>query len=83
MKNGQIITAIIARAIKARGPIWQIDPVPRECGRVTLLVLVNDDNTAIREVRLFKRMHRDRRCNVKEVEPWLKSGLRLLTGRDF
>jgi DNA invertase Pin-like site-specific DNA recombinase len=83
MKNGRIITALIARAIKARVPIWQIDPVPRECGRVTLLVLLNDDNTSIREMRLFKRMHRDRRFNVKKVDPWLKSGLRLLTVLDF
>ncbi len=68
---------LVARSIKADVCIWQIDPVLREFSWVSLLVLLNENNTAIREMRLFKRMFRDRRFNMKEGDPWLRSGTRV------
>jgi hypothetical protein len=83
LKNGRIVTVLIARSIKAKVPIWQADPVRRECRRVTLLALLNEDNTSVREMRFFKCMRRNRRFHVKESDPWLRSGMRLPTVLDF
>jgi DNA invertase Pin-like site-specific DNA recombinase len=79
MKNGRFVTLLVARSLKADGLIWQIDPVLRECSWVTLLVLLNKNNTLIGEMRLFKRMFRNRRFNIKEGHPWLSSGAKIMT----
>ena len=82
MRNGRIVTVLIARSIKAKPLIWQVDPVRRECRMVTLLALLNESNTTVQEMQLFKSLRRNRRFNVTENDPWLGTGVRL-TVLDF
>jgi DNA invertase Pin-like site-specific DNA recombinase len=83
MKNGRLITVLIARSKKAKVPIWQMDPVPRNCHMITLLVLLNENNSTIREMHLFNGIHRTKRFAFKKTDPWLKTGLRVPKLSDF
>ena len=83
MKNGRRVSILVARSTKAKPLTWQVDPLQREWRRVTLLVVLNEDNTSIREMRLFQGMLRNRRFTVREHNMWLTSGLRLNDVREF
>jgi len=83
LKNGRIITVLIAQSTKAQVPIWQIRPIPRECQWATLLALLNEDNSSVLEMRLFRSMPRRGRFHVKESDAWLRTGVRLPTVLEF
>ena len=67
MKNGRRVSILVARSTKAKPLTWQVDPLQREWRRVTLLVVLNEDNTSIREMRLFQGMLRNRRFTVRDT----------------
>jgi DNA invertase Pin-like site-specific DNA recombinase len=83
INNGRLVTVLIAKSKKAKVPMWQIDPLPRNCHLVTLLVFLNEENASIRGMYLFKRLDRDRRFFVKETDAWLRNGKSVPRVLDF
>jgi hypothetical protein len=78
LANGRFVTVLVARSVgKTQTPIWQIDPIRRESRRLTLLALLNAENTAVCEMRLFPCIGRHRRFNVRSGDLFLKSGVGL------
>jgi DNA invertase Pin-like site-specific DNA recombinase len=78
-KSGLTVTVLIARSIgiESRIPRWQIDPVAHERRYVTLVILLNMNNSAVRKMYLFPCMDRKRRFHVTSDDDWLKIGKQL------
>jgi hypothetical protein len=76
MKNGRIITVLVARSLgKETGRfIWQVDPVAHERRHVTLLALLDVNNSLVQEMYVLSRMDRQRRFHVTTDDDWLKRG---------
>jgi DNA invertase Pin-like site-specific DNA recombinase len=84
LQNGRTVTVLIARSIRNPERVtWQINPVPRECRRITWLVLLNPQNTGVHEMRLFARINRRRRFHVHADSMWLLSGRKIPSLQDF
>ena len=84
LANGRFVTVLIARSVRRTScAVWQIDPVPRECRRTTLLVLLNHDNCSICEMRLFPCIGHHRRFTVREGNLFLMGGKQLESLRGF
>jgi DNA invertase Pin-like site-specific DNA recombinase len=85
LKNGRIVAVLLAISVASkRRKIWQIEPVPQESRRVTLLVFLNETNSKTQEMRLFGRIsHGNGRFRVREDDSWLERGTRLESIADF
>ena len=77
MKNGRRISIIVARTIRANPQMWQVDPSRREWRRMTLLILLDNNNASISEIRVFQGLPRSRRFRIREQDEWLRTGMRL------
>jgi hypothetical protein len=76
MKNGRIVTVLVARSIGTRtGHFkWQIDPIVHERHHVTLLALLDASNSVIQEMYVLSRMDRQRRFKIAADDDWLRHG---------
>jgi hypothetical protein len=76
LEGGVIVTVVVARSIvmTSKGLTWQINPVAHERLYVTLLALLDGDNSAIQEMFVFPCMDRTRRFHVATDHIWLKGG---------
>jgi len=76
LSNGQIVSVLVARSFRAWKETirWQIDPVRRECGFLTLLARLDASNCSILDLHLFPRIDRRRRFRICFSDPWLKRG---------
>jgi DNA invertase Pin-like site-specific DNA recombinase len=83
VESGPIVSIVIAHSIgtSGRGPVWQIDPVAHERLNVTLLALLDGNNSIVQEMFLFLCIDKQRRFRVTTDHVWLKRGvpLRCLT----
>jgi len=58
-----------------RGYRWIVAPPIKERGRVTVLALLNETNSSVRQIRVFRRMPMRRRAiHVGENNQWLNTG---------
>jgi DNA invertase Pin-like site-specific DNA recombinase len=83
IRNGRRVSVVVVRAIRAMPLTWQVDPPRGERKRVTLLIFLNEDNSSIREMRLFSNIVRNRRFRVTAQHPWLSNGLRIRDAKDL
>ena len=85
LKSGPTVTVLIARSIGTggRAPRWQIDPIPDERQYVTLILLLDLNNSAALEMRLFPYMDRRRRFHITTDDGWLKLGQKLQCLSEF
>ena len=79
LEDGLIVSAVVSRSIRPRskGLTWQINPVAHEQPHVTLLALLDGNNSTIQEMYLFPYIERRRRFHVTAHNVWLKRGLPL------
>ena len=79
LKRGLRVNVLVSRSIGTEGkPLkWQIDPVVRECRYITLITLLNMNNSAVRKMYVFPCMDRKRRFNIAKDDVWLKRGTQL------
>ena len=84
LSNAKLVTVLVARSVgKGSVAIWQIDPVLRECRLMTLLVLLNHENSAVFEMHLLPFINRHSRFNIRAGGSWMQSGRRLNTLPQF
>ena len=79
-RTGLLISIVFARHVLTitGKPRWLIVPPENERERVTILAMLNEDNTSIQGVRVFPRMRIPGRVTqVAENSKWLHTGTRL------
>jgi hypothetical protein len=54
---------------------WRIDPVPHECGLVTLLARLDEENRSFLDFHVFPNMDRRKRFHIRPKDSWLERGL--------
>jgi DNA invertase Pin-like site-specific DNA recombinase len=77
-RTGLLISVVLARCSPAKtGPMrWFVEAPKNERKRVTLLALMNESNTAISELRIFRRMSiPGPDIRVREGSHWLREGI--------
>jgi hypothetical protein len=79
LKGGLKVNVLVSRSIGTEGkPLrWQIDPVVRERRYVTLIALLNTNNSAVQKMYLFPYMDQKQRFRVTTDDVWLKRGKQL------
>ena len=85
-RTGLLISIVLARCCPAKtGPMrWFVESPKNERKRVTLLVLMNEGNTAIAELRVFRRMSiPGSDIRVREGSKWLQAGILLERASDL
>jgi DNA invertase Pin-like site-specific DNA recombinase len=85
LKTGPIVSVVIAHSIgtSSKGCIWQIDPIAHERLHISLLALLDRDNSIVQEMFLFFCLDRQRRFRVTRDHVWLKRGLPLKSTSQF
>lgn len=85
LETGPIVSVVIAHSIgtSSKGCIWQIDPIAHERLHVSLLALLDGDNSIVQEMFLFLSMDRQTRFRVTRDDVWLKRGLPLESTSQF
>ena len=85
LTNGLMVSVLIARSVHPwkQAVRWQIDPARHECGRVTLLARLDEENRSFLDFHIIPNMDRLKRFNVSLVDPWLNRGQRLPDLRAF
>jgi DNA invertase Pin-like site-specific DNA recombinase len=79
-RTGLLIAVLIARCYPTRGGVmrWFVIPAKNERKRATLLVLLNEQNTSVAQLRVFRNMRIQREARqVREGSKWLQSGIPL------
>jgi hypothetical protein len=79
-KTGLLISIMLARYVhtSAGKPRWLIRFIKNERKRVTILALLNENNTSIKELRVFRKIRmRTGSTQVEANNQWLQSGLPL------
>jgi DNA invertase Pin-like site-specific DNA recombinase len=76
LKRGLTVNVLVSRSIGQEGRAfrWQIDPVLHECRYVTLILLLNLNNSAVQKMYVFPYMDRKRRFHLAADDVWLKRG---------
>lgn len=81
LDTGLTVSLIVCPCYKTRalGRIrWQLSPVARERGLITLVCLLRPGNDEVQSYYLFPRIDHPRIYQIKtEHDPWLKQGIRL------
>jgi len=79
LKGGLKVNVLVSRSIGTEGkPLrWQIDPVVHERRYVTLIALLNTNNSAVQKMYLFPYMDQKQRFRVTADDVWLKRGKQL------
>lgn len=77
LEEGSKIAIVVSHSIgtTSKGLVWQISPTEREQLYVTLLALLNGDNSAIQATYVFPYLNRIRRFRVTADSTWLKGGV--------
>jgi hypothetical protein len=85
LEGGLIVSVAIAHSIgtSSNGLTWQIDPIAHERPYVTLLALLDENNSIIQEMFLFPHFDRESRFHVTTHSVWLKRGLPLTCTSQF
>ena len=85
LEGGLIVSVAIAHSIgtSSNGLTWQIDPIAHERLYVTLLALLDENNSIIQEMFLFPHFDRESRFHVTTHNVWLKRGLPLTCTSQF
>lgn len=85
LEGGLIVSVVISRSIgsRSKGLTWQINPVAHERLHVTLLALLDGNNSTVQEMCLFPYIDRQRRFYVTPHNVWLKGGLPLKCESQF
>jgi DNA invertase Pin-like site-specific DNA recombinase len=84
LKSGQRISVLVAHWVgKPHLAIWQIDPLKRNLRRRTLIALLDPENSAVCEMRLFPNLHRYRRFTIRKDCPWWGTGRLLASVQEF
>jgi hypothetical protein len=79
-RTGLLVSVVLARCYPTvkNGWRWIIEPPKNERKRITVLALLNETNSSIRKVRVFRRMPtRKITMYVGEDSKWLNSGVPL------
>jgi hypothetical protein len=80
LRTGKFVAVLIARSIgNLNTPVWQVDPVPRECRYTTLLALLDVSNDAVSAIYLLPQMTRRTRFHLRTGDTWLNGGKELET----
>jgi DNA invertase Pin-like site-specific DNA recombinase len=79
LDGGLIVSVLVCRSIgpRSKGLTWQINPAPHERLHVTLLALLDVNNSGVQEMYLFSYVDRQRRFQIAARNIWLKRGLPL------
>jgi recombinase len=79
LESGLMVSVVISHSIgtKSKGLTWQINPVAHERLNVTLLALLDGNNSVVQEMFLFPNIDRPKRFHVTRDNVWLKRGLSL------
>jgi DNA invertase Pin-like site-specific DNA recombinase len=79
LETGLIVSVVISHSIgeKSKGLTWQINPIAHERLYVTLLALLDGNNSIVQEMLLFPNIDRQKRFHVTKDSVWLKRGLSL------
>lgn len=85
-RTGLLISVVLARCCPAKtGPTrWFVESPMNERKRVTLLALMGEGNTAIKELRVFRRISIPRTdIRVRAGSNWLQAGIPLERASDL
>jgi DNA invertase Pin-like site-specific DNA recombinase len=79
LEGGLLVSVVVSRSIRpgTKDLTWQINPVAHERLNVTLLALLDGDNSIVQEMYLFPYIDRQRRFHVTAHNAWLKRGVPL------
>jgi len=79
LKNGLVVSVLIGRHVHVSKQTvrWRIDPVGHECGFVTLLARLDEENRSFLDFHVFPHMDHTRRFDISLCDPWLNRGERL------
>jgi DNA invertase Pin-like site-specific DNA recombinase len=79
LKDGTKISVRACRRVRSvfNGPTWILQPVKREGRMVTLLALVNEDNTAFALVHVLPPIANRGQVRITRNHSWLRKGVRL------
>jgi len=85
MRSGLMVSVLIVRCVHVwkRSVRWQIDPIRHECGLVTLLARLDEENHSFQDFHIVSNMDRRRRFHISLHDSWLKRGLPLSDVNDF
>ena len=80
LSNGVAVSVIVARAVPNRKGTarWFIKLPPKQERHLTTLVArLNEENTALLDFHVFRRVERRTELRILFKDPWLKSGIRV------
>src|ERR1035438_1905667 len=85
VSSGIAISLLIVRCVHVwKGSVrWQNDPVRHECGLVTFLARMDEENRAFLDFHVVPNMDRRRRFHISMSDTWLKRGQQLTNLRSF
>jgi len=85
LKDGAIVSVMVARSVRVwKSTIqWQIDPVPRECGNVTLLARLDEENRDFLDFHVLPNIDRKKRFQIRRRDAYLDRGLPLASLASF
>jgi DNA invertase Pin-like site-specific DNA recombinase len=85
LKSGLMVSVLIVRTVRVwRQTVrWRIDPVQHECGLVTLLARLDEENRSFLDFHIVPNMDRRKRFHLSLADPWLKRGQPLTDLRAF
>ena len=71
-----VVSVLMVRCVHVwkRSVRWRIDPVRRECGLVTLLARLDEENRAFLDFHVLPNMDRRKRFDISLADPWLNRG---------
>ncbi len=85
LKGGPVVSVVTSRSIgtSSKGLIWQIDPIAQERLHVTLLALLDGNNSNVQQMFLFPYIDRQKRFRITRDHVWLKRSVPLQSTSEF
>ncbi|MFZ1140239.1 MAG: recombinase family protein [Candidatus Sulfotelmatobacter sp.] len=76
LRSGLWVSVLISRSVHPwkQTVRWQIDPVRHECGFITLLARLDQENRSLLDFHVLPNMDRRRRFHVSLADPWMNRG---------
>jgi DNA invertase Pin-like site-specific DNA recombinase len=76
LRDGLMVSVLIGRSVRTwKDAIrWRIDPVRDECGLVTLLARLDEENSSFLDLHVLPNIDRRKRFDVSLCDPWLNHG---------
>ena len=85
MQDGSLVSVLASRPLRCYKDAirWLLIPRPDECRLITLVARLNLEFDAFKDMFVISPMCRPTAVYVKETDPWLQKGIRLIALKEF